>query len=244
MTSYQIYEVDKSINIEQELKGDFVSGIEPIENESELAKEKIANLKNVLKSPRLKKSNEEDSNKYILNYNFNLRLPGEQHIWIPQEISLYRGTSNVILISKSQGNIRYLIEKHFQKKIKFQPYTFTSKQLLSFWNSFKKYFNKEGHSSVLQRFILENTYLESSLVKELNVKAKDVEDVGLFNDLIKNAKKIKAITLQIKWNLSDEDGKRVKPMTVRISIAGSVLIYGNHPSQRIQLIINAIDSII
>lgn len=244
MTSYQIYIVDKLLNFEQELKGDFISSIELSENESELAKEKITNLKNVLKSPKLKKSNEEESNKYSLIYNYNLRLPGDQHVWIPQEIFLYRGTSNVILISKSQGNIRYLIEKYFQKKIRFQPYTFTSKQLISFWNSFKKYFYKEGHSSVLQRFILQNTYLESSLVKELNVKAKDAENLGLFNDLIKNAKKIRAITLQIKWNLSDEDGKRVKPMTVRISYAGSVLIYGNHPSHRIQLLINAIDSII
>ena len=192
----------------------------------------------------LKKSDEKESNKFILNYSFNLRLPGEQQIWIPQETFLYRGTSNVILISKSQGNIRYLIEKHIQKKIKFQPYTFTSKQLLSFWNSFKNYIDKEGHSSLLQRFILENTYLESSLVKELNIKAKDAEDIGLFNDLIKSAKKIKAITFQIKWNLSDEDGRIVKPMTVRMGIAGSVLIYGNHPDQLIQLLINGIDSII
>ena len=244
MTSYQIYVVDKLINFEQELKGDFISNIESSEKESELAKEKITNLKNVLKSPKLSKSNDEESNKYNLIYDYNLRLPGEQHVWIPQEIFLYKGTSNVILISKSQGNIRYLIEKYFQKKFRFQPYTFTSKQLLTFWNSVKKYFNREGHSSVLQRVILANTFLESSLVKELNIKAKDVEDVGLFNDLIKNAKKIRAITLQIKWNLSDEDGRRVKPMTVRIGIAGSVLIYGNHPSQRIQLLINAFDTII
>ena len=230
MTSYQIYKVDKLINFEQELKGDFIFSIEPSERESELAKEKINNLKNVLKSPVLKKSNEKESNKYILNYSFNLRLPGEQQIWIPQEIFLYRGTSNVILISKSQGNIRYLIEKHFQKNIKFQSYTFASKQLLAFWNAFKNYFKKEGHSSFLQRIILENTYLESSLVKELNIKAKDAESVGLFKDLVKSAKKIRAITLQIKWNLTDEAGKRFKPMTVRIGIGGSVLIYGNHPS--------------
>jgi len=244
MTSYQIYKADKIVNFEQELKGDFISGVEVSETESELAKEKINNLKNILKSPILKKSDEKESNKYILNYSFNLRLPGEQHIWIPQEISLYKGKSNVILISKSQGNISYLIEKHLQKKSNFQPYTFTSKQLMSFWNSFKKYFIKEGYTSVLQRFILENAYLESSLVKELNIKAKDAEDVGMFTDLVKSAKKFKAITLQIKWNLSDENGKRFKPMTVRIGIAGSVLIYGNHPSQLIQILINAIDSII
>jgi hypothetical protein len=91
---------------------------------------------------------------------------------------------------------------------------------------------------------LNNAYLESSLVKELNIKAKNAEDIGLFNDLVKTAKKIKAITLQVKWNLSDENGKRFKPMTVRIGMAGSILIYGNHPSQLIQLLINAIDSII
>lgn len=244
MTSYQIYRVDKLVNIEQELKGDFISHFQLSENESELAKEKIINLKKVLKNPELKRAEEEGSNRYSLVYNYNVRLPGEQYIWIPQEILLYRGLSNTILISKSQGNIRYLIEKHIQKKVKFQPYTFTSKQLLSFWNSLKKYFANEGHTSLLQRFILENTYLESSLLKELNIKAKDAEDIGLFSDLIKSAKKIKAITFQIKWNLSDKDGKKVKPMTVRIGIAGSVLIYGNHPDQLIQILINAIDSII
>ena len=82
------------------------------------------------------------------------------------------------------------------------------------------------------------------MVKQLNIKAKDVEDIGLFSDLVKDAKKIKAITFQIKWNLSDEDGKKVKPMTIRIGIGGSVLIYGNHPHQLIQILINAIDSII
>jgi hypothetical protein len=109
MTSYQIYKVDKLVNFEEELKGDFISSIEVSETESELAKEKINNLKNKLKSPMLKKSDEKESNKYILNYSFNLRLPGEQQVWIPQEISLYRGKSNIILISKSQGNISYLI---------------------------------------------------------------------------------------------------------------------------------------
>ena len=58
------------------------------------------------------------------------------------------------------------------------------------------------------------------------------------------AKKIKAITFQIKWNLTDEEGRKFKAMTVRISIAGSVLIYGNHPSQLIQFLINGIDAII
>lgn len=244
MASYQIYRVDKLVNIEQELKGDFISRFQLSESESELTKEKITNLKKVLKNPEFKRSEEEGSNRYSLVYNYNLRLPGEQYIWIPQEILLYRGASNTILISKSQGNIRYLIEKHIQRKVNFQPFAFTPKQLLSFWNSIKKYFANEGHPSLLQRFILENTYLESSLLKELNIKAKDAEDIGLFSDLVKNAKKIKAITFQIKWNLSDANGKKIKPMTVRIGIGGSVLIYGNHPDQLIQILINAIDSII
>lgn len=244
MASYQIYKVNKTVNIEQELKGDFISGFQFGEDESELAKEKIMNLKQVLKNPELKKVDQEESIRYSLMYNYNLRLPGEQYVWIPQELLIYKGLSNTILISKSQGNIRYLIEKYFQRKINFQSFVFNPKQLLSLWNSLKKYFANKGHQSLLQRFILENTYLESSLLKELNIKAKDAEDIGLFSDLIKNAKKIKAITFQIKWNLSDKDGKKVKPMTVRVGIGGSVLIYGNHPDQLIQILINAIDSII
>jgi len=244
MASYQIYKVDKLVNIDQELKGDFISRFQLSENESELAKEKITNLKKVLRNPELKRSKVEGINKYNLNYNYNIRLPGEQYVWIPQEISLYRGLSNTILISKSQGNIRYLIEKYFQRKARFQSFAFSPKQLISFWNSLKKYIANNGHKSLLQRFILENTYLESSLIKELNIKTKDAEDIGLFNDLVKNAKKVKAITFQIKWNLTDEDGKKVKPMTVRIGIGGSVLIYGNHPDHLIQILINAIDSII
>ena len=81
------------------------------------------------------------------------------------------------MISKNQGNIKYLIKKHFQRKAGFRPHTFTSKQLLSFWNSIKKYFTNEEHPSILQRFILENKWLESSLVKELNIKARDAEDI-------------------------------------------------------------------
>lgn len=244
MTSYQIYRINKSVNIDQELKGDFISRFQLSENESELAKEKIANLKKVLRNPELKRSDVQGINKYSLNYNYNIRLPGEQYVWIPQEISLYGGLSNTILISKSQDNIRYLIEKYFQSKIQFRSFAFSPKQLISFWSSLKKYITNKGHTTLLQRFILENTYLESSLLKELNIKTKDAEDIGLFNDLVKNAKKIKAITFQIKWNLTDDEGKKLKPMTVRIGIGGSVLIYGNHPDQLIQILINSIDSII
>jgi len=244
MTSYQIYKVDKLVNIDQELKGDFISSFQLGENESELAKEKIKNLKKIIKNPELKRSEGKGSNRYSLVYNYNIRLPGDQYVWIPQEIHLYGGQSKTLLISKSQGNVRYLIEKYFQKKAKFQSFVFSPKQLTTFWNSIKKYFSNEGHTPLLQRFILENAYLESSLVKEINIKAKDAENIGLFSDLVKSAKKIKAITFQIKWNLADEDGKKVKPMTVRVGIGGSILIYGNHPDQLIQILINAIDSII
>lgn len=244
MPSYQIYKANKLINFENEIKGNFFTEVGPKANESEIVKEKIATYKKSLKDPKLEKIKVIGSKTFNLNYSYNMKLPGDQSVWIPQKISLHKGHSNVMLISKGQGNIHYLLEKYFQQKLDFLSFTFSPKQLLSFWKSIKKTIIEKGHLIILQRVILENTLIESSLVKELNFKAKNIEDVGLYPELTRTAKKVKVVTFQIKWNIVDDEGIRVKPMTVRVSANGSLLIYGQHPDERFQLLIDAIDEII
>lgn len=222
MPSYQIYKMEKEISL---VPNDFVKILEEIkidENDSEVLKQKIQNLINRHKNVNLETIKKENILK--INFDYELELAGEQKVWIPQKLLLMK-SKNYLLIGKSEGNLRHLIEYYFRDSIKITRVFFKDKELWKIWRLLKKSSERKGISYLLHRIILEKTFLDSSPIAEINIHSKNVEDIDRLSDLITNAKRIKVIT--VKLQLSFEEKK--KWITLRIDHKGNILIYGKQP---------------
>ena len=241
MTSYQIYKFSKEIKFQEELSKDFLKDFTPRKEEGEMLMSKINRVKKNLRQANL---NKKDEKKFIISYEFNMHLPDDQSIWVPEKVSLYTGDASILLASKGAGDITFVLEKYLQHKYEFFPVNFKSKKLLSFWRQIQKAFSRAGHQITLKRIILTKTFLNSSLIDELNFKSKNVEDTDGFNELVKNAREIRAITFQIDWSYKDKNNKKYNHMTCRLGNSGNLLLYGTHPDFLFQEVINTIETII
>ncbi|MFW9970498.1 MAG: hypothetical protein ACFFDF_09880 [Candidatus Odinarchaeota archaeon] len=222
MPSYQIYKMEKEITL---TPNDFIKILDEIkidESDSEVLKQTIQNLINRHKNIKLETIKKE--NILEIKFDYELELAGDQKVWIPQKFLMMK-SKNYLLIGKSEGNLRNLIEYYFRDSIKITRVFFKNKELWKIWNLLKKSLEIKGISYLLHRIILERTYLDSSLIKEINIHSKNVEDIDRLNDLITNAKKIKVITIKLLLSLEEKK----KWSTIRIDHNGNILIYGNQP---------------
>ena len=222
MPSYQIYKMENEVSL---VPNNFVHILEEVridESDSEVLKQKIQNLINRHKNIHLETIKKENILK--IKFDYELELAGEQKVWIPQKFLMMK-SKNYLLIGKSEGNLRHLIEYYFRDLIRITRVFFKNKELWKVWKLLKDSSDKEGISYLLHRIILEKTYLDSSMITEINIHSKNVEDIDRLSDLITNAKRIKVIT--VKLQLLYEEKK--KWITLRIDHKGNILIYGRQP---------------
>lgn len=222
MPSYQIYKMEKETSLIPKDLAKILEEIKIDESDSEVLKQKIQNLIKRHKNVNLETIKKE--NIFKIEFDYELELAGEQKVWIPQKLLLMK-SKNYLLIGKSEGNLRHLIEYYFRDSIKITHVFFKDKELWKIWKQLKKSSEREGIPYLLHRIILEKTYLDSCPITEINIHTKNVEDIDRIFDLITDAKRVKVIT--VKLQLPFEEKK--KWITLRIDHKGAILIYGNQP---------------
>ncbi len=232
MPSYKIYKLNENIDLKSLFPSMWLKNVKPIRGDLEPVNQKIEELRKNIKSPNILVNENLAENAYTIKYQYNMQLPGETRIWVPEDINLIQ-KDILLYISRGQGKIRYLIEKYLNSNIDFLPTDFKPKKLIKIWNNLRNYCQEKGYNIILHRLILFKVYLEGDFIKELNLSTNNVENLGYFKQLIQNSEQIKVITFRIKWNITDSEGKWFTDLTARLDSSGNLLIYGNHSKESI-----------
>ena len=232
MPSYKIYRISESFDLKSLFSSKWLEDIKPIRGELEAVNQKIDGLKKNLKSTTMVTNKNLADNAYTIKYQYNMQLPGKTQVWVPEDINLIQ-KDILLYISRGQGGIRYLAEKHLNNNIDIIPKDFKPKKLIKIWKNLRNHCLKEGYDIKLHRMILYKVYLEGELIKELNLSTDDLHNLGYFNQLIQDSEHIRVITFRIRWNIADSEGNRMKDLTARLDSSGNLLIYGNHSKESI-----------
>ncbi len=245
MTSYKIFKLEIQKKISEIFSQNWLENVEAKIGDIETVNQKIDLIRNQVKSPILVKNSDLASNAYTLSYQFNMELPGNNKIWVPQEMYILQSINHVFM-SKGAGDIRFAAQKYLDKEARIYAVDFFPKKLITVYNRIKKNGNQKGYDIILHRIILHKTYLNGDFIREVNISTKNVDEIGNFSKILSNTEKIYVITFKIKWNLIHEDGSKIKDLTARIDSSGNLLIYGNHSSDIIDkflvLLTNSITS--
>lgn len=232
MPSYKIYRISESFDLKNLFSSMWLRDVKPLRGDLESVNQRIDGLKKNIKSPNILANENLADNAYTIKYQYNMQLPGETKVWVPEDINLIQ-KDILLYISRGQGEIRYLVEKYLNINIDILPKDFKPKKLIKIWNNIRKQCLKEGYDIKLHRLILYKVYLEGDFIKELNLSTNDVQNLGYFNQLIQDSEQIRVITFRIRWNIADSEGNRMKDLTARLDSSGNLLIYGNHSKESI-----------
>ncbi len=232
MPSYKIYGIKQKFDLKSLFSSMWLDDVKSVRGDLESVNQKIDRLKKNIKTPNILVNENLADNAYTLRYQYNMQLPGETKVWVPEDINLIQ-KDILLYIARGQGEIRYLIEKYLNSNIDILPKDFKPKKLIKTWNNLKSQCLEEGYGIKLHRLILYKVYLEGDLIKELNLSTNDVQNIGYFNQLIQDSEQIKVITFRIRWNIADSEGNRMKDLTARLDSSGNLLIYGNHSKESV-----------
>lgn len=232
MTSFNLFKIKNKSDVVESISVQWNSKLKVPAGTSENIRIKLNKIEtNTENGEILKDSFKNGETRLILNYKHRVSYE-EQDIWISDSMEIIK-KGHLLLIQKVSSQSNFLVEKQFNQEI--IPISYSNKDLLKLWNRIKNRSKNDRNRIQLHRIILEHTYLDSDEIKELNIHSKDVSEIGLFTELTKLAKKIKAITVKIH-GISNEN----KPFTVRIG-QKSIQIYGNHPIESILIFIGYLE---
>lgn len=230
MPSYKIYQINKIIDLKNQFSTGWINKVKPIKGDIEVLNQKINNTKKVIKDETIKNNEKLAKNAYTIDYMYNYQVDKAQKVWISDFINII-STNSYLFVSKGKSRLRLLIQTHLESKISLLDVNFNPKKLRQLWNKIKKLLNIDNHDVSIHRLILEKSFIDADNLKEINISANNVENLGIFSSLLKNSERIRVITIKIKWNPEEE--VRLKNMVIRINSSGSFLIYGDHPKQSI-----------
>ena len=230
MTSYKIFKIETEKKLNNIFSQNWLENVEAKRGDIETVSQKLNLIRTQVRSPKFLENTDLASNAFTLNYQFNMELPGNNKLWVPQEIYMLQ-TAQYLFISKGAGDMRFVVQKYLDKESKILAVDFFPKRLISVYNRLKKSGTQSGHNIFLHRIILHRTYINGDFIKELNLSTKNVDELSNFNEMLNNTEKIYVITFKIKWNLLHKDGTKIKDLTARIDSSGNLLIYGNHSNK-------------
>ena len=232
MTSYKIFKIEEEKKINNIFSQNWFENVKAGSGDIETVNQKLNLIRTQVRSPKIVRKAELASNGFTLNYQFNMELPGNNKIWVPQEIYMLQASKH-LFISRGAGDMRFAVQKYLDNTIRIFTKDFSPKRLITVYNKLKRNGKLSGYDIFLHRIILRRTYLNGNFIKELNLSTAYVDEMSNFNELINNSEKIYVITFKIKWNLVDENGKKFKDLTARIDTTGNLLIYGVHSNKLI-----------
>lgn len=219
MPSYQLYEIKEDFNLKILQEKDMLNEVSANKADPQTLKTFIESTKKTHRnlSFNLKQNN-------ILNMKFDeyKLFQDNQSIWIRLEKLIFKH-QHLLLVGKSDKKMEKVIQVFLRDLAGTKPLFFKNKQLWQFWKKIFANATSDNLEMILHRLIIKNTYIEADKIKELNIHSKDINNLGVINELVRQSERIKAITIKIRGFYSDN-----KWTTVRIDKNGSILIYGKH----------------
>jgi len=232
MPSYKIYVIKKKPDFKNLFSSNWLDHVKPLRGDLEATSQKIESLKENYETIEIINNEKLADEAYTLKYRFNMQLPGETMVWIPEDLKIiYR--DNFLYISRGQGNIRFLIEKYLSANLDILPKDFKKKGLINIWKNLEKQSNEIGFNVKLHRLILHKVFLEGDFLNEMNLSTNNIQNIGYFKQLIQDSEEIRAITFKIRWNALSSENEILKDITSRLDSSGNLLVYGNHLKESI-----------
>jgi len=229
MPSFKLYKLNKNIDIIELFHRTWIDDVRINDGDLEVINQKIDTTRQEIRNLRIARNSELSELAYTFQYEFDFKATKENHFWLPDNLNILQ-SHPYLLVSKGKSQLRFLIKQHLRNNYELLPIEFKNKSLLAVWRRLKKSFFEKNHNIQLHRIILERVYIESDFIKELNISTGNIEELGLYTDLMKNSERIKVITFKILWDGFKENYKN---MTVRIDYSGNILIYGDHSKETI-----------
>lgn len=218
--SFQLFEIQENYSLGKLKEEDVLRQVKANKDDSQSLKTFIESSKNMYKNLSFEPITQKSVIKMIVDE--YTQFQDKQTLWINRERMIIKH-NNLLMIGKSERKIERLLQIYLRDSADAKPVIFKDKQLWQIWKSMKLVSNNLEMN--LHRLILKKTYIEADKINELNIHAKDVDDLGFVGDLVKLAEQVRAITVRIKGFYSEN-----KWTTIRLDKNGSILIYGKHNS--------------
>lgn len=225
MPSFQLFEINENFSLEKMQNEDILNKAKTNEDDPQTLKTFLESAKKHYKNLSFEKINQRSAIKMIVDE--YMQFQDDQSLWITREKMIIK-YNQLLLIGKAEKKIERLLQIYLRDSASSKLLFFTEKQLWQIWKKMRVLANSKNLEIKLHRLILKRTYIDSDKINELNVHANDVSELGIIEDIVRLSDQVKAITIKIKGFY-----EKNKWFTIRIDKNGSLLIYGNHDSDKI-----------
>jgi hypothetical protein len=225
MPSYQLFEIDENFKITNLQNEDVLNEIKANKDDPQTLKTFINSAKKSYRNLNFKPLKQDSAIQMVVEE--YTQFQDKQTLWINREKMIIK-QNTLLLIGKTDRKIERIIQIYLRDSANVRPVIFKDKYLWQIWKNLKSYAMNYSLDIKLHRLILKKTYINADKIKEMNIHANDVNELGLISDLLKQTEQVKTITVKIRgfYNLK-------KWITVRIDKNGSILIYGKHDLEEI-----------
>jgi hypothetical protein len=233
MASYQIYVVNDQFNLKSVQNSDILNNVKPEEGDPNTVKLFLDSAKKAHRNLQFESLDGDSS--IMMKVEEQVEFTDKQTIWFKRE-KVITQIGHYLIVGKTEKRFEKVIQLYLRGEAGVKPLEFTTKKLWDTFGTIKKNAEKSGLEIRLYRVILKNTFIESDKISELNIQANNIQDLSAIKEIIKQADKIRVLTVQIRGITKDEK----KWFTVRLDHRGSLQLYGTYSPKTLQKVLELI----
>jgi len=220
MVSYQLFKINEKFNLKRLQEVDILKTAKVSKDDPQTLKTQLESLKKSYRNLNFKP----------LKYDYAIKMSMDEHIqfqdnqtlWIKREKDIIKH-NQILLVGKADKKIERLLMIYLRDIADLTPIVFQKNYLWTMWKNIKKI---KKNDVKLHRVILKRTFIEADKINEINIHANDVGELGVIEDIVKQAEQVFAITIKVLGYYKEN-----KWVTFRIDKNGSILIYGKHDTR-------------